>query len=176
MSTKSSLRMRRVGPVVTFQMEGRGTMQHSLPLRRAAEQACADGATTVHVDLHLCTYMDSTFLGTLLCLLRGAASRLGCTFALVAPSPACQQIVHQMGLEEMYPVCSVPPLDGPWTEVGARPEDAAAFNRNVVRAHKELANTSGPASGTFQRVVDCLAKDMPEDDEATLIITKKESK
>jgi len=44
---------------------------HGMALRGYAEQAFAAGATGLRIDLRHCTYMDSTFLGTLLFLKRG---------------------------------------------------------------------------------------------------------
>jgi hypothetical protein len=46
-------------------------------------------------------------------------------------------------------------------------DDAGAFNRNVVRAHQELANVPGTAGATFQRVAECLARDLKASDEDT---------
>jgi len=177
MAAHGILRMRRDGPAVIFQVEGRGTMHHGLPLRRAAEQALLQGAMAVRVDLHLCNYMDSTFLGTLLFLLRAAACRGIPDFALVAPSPACRQLIQQMGLEDVYPIApGEAPPDAGWTELPVAQPGTESFNRNVARAHQELANVPGPAAAQFQRVADCLAKDLPASDDDTTIITTKDVK
>src|SRR5436309_2251239 len=95
---QSTVRVHLQGPTVTFQVEGRGRMANSLPLRRLAEQALAGGATALRVDLRRCTHMDSTFLGTLLQLKR-AAGRKGASLVLVSPSPECHELLRQMALE-----------------------------------------------------------------------------
>ena len=63
-----TVRICRRGPMIAFRVEGRGQMGHSLPLRHAAEDALADGANVVRVDLSGCEHVDSTFVGTLLVL------------------------------------------------------------------------------------------------------------
>ncbi len=171
MAAQGILRMRRHEQAVIFQVEGRATMHHSLPLRRVAEQALADGVTALRVDLQLCTYMDSTFLGTLLFLQRAVDRAGSADFALVGPSLPCQQLIQQMGLEDVYPVLSEGPPDAvAWTVVPTQQDDAGAFNRNVVRAHQELANVPGPAGACFRPVAECLARDMPEPSDETLHI------
>src|SRR4051794_8466424 len=104
MASQGMLRQHQDDSAVTFQADGRATMHHGLALRRAAEQALAQGATDVCVDLRRCSYMDSTFMGTLLFLQRALARAGRGRFALVAPSAACNQLIEQMGLADVYPV------------------------------------------------------------------------
>src|SRR5262249_39928153 len=94
---------------VTFWVEGRGTMHNSLPMRRCAEHFLAGGTTTVRVDLRDCTYMDSTFLGTILTI-RKALDRVQGHLVLIAPSPSCCRILQQMGLSDVLPAQSEPML------------------------------------------------------------------
>jgi anti-sigma B factor antagonist len=176
MAPSGSLRMRRQAECITFQVEGWATMRHSLPLRRAAEQALARGVRAIHVDLTPCAYMDSTFLGTLL-FLRRAAERASSSFALVGLSPACEQLMQQMGLADVFPVqAETSPAAGCWDEVPLGQDDPEAFNRNVARAHEELARVPGQAGATFQRVAQCLAKDLPPDQDATIEIVMPKKK
>jgi anti-anti-sigma regulatory factor len=145
---------------VTFQVEGRGTMVQSQPLRRVAEQSLADGAQVFHVDLRRCTHMDSTFIGTLLVLKRTIDRRPRHEFQLVCPSKFCDRIFEQMGLTGVFAVTAAdePPAVA-CTELPADLEDPCAFKRNVLQAHQELANLPGPAGEPFRAVVRCLAQD-----------------
>jgi len=146
--------------MVIFRVEGRATMTQSLPLRRFAEQRLAAGANAFRVDLSDFTYMDSTFLGTLL-FLKGALDRRGQgDFALVAPSPLCCRLLQQMGLDEILPVQAAGPAEAlPWTELAEGTPDVNAFKRTVHQAHQELANLEGPAAEAFRAVMRCLDKD-----------------
>src|SRR5579862_6413419 len=85
-ATHGTLKVHCDDKTLTFQPDGRATMHQSLPLRQRAEQALAAGVQAVRVDLRRCTYMDSTFLGTLLFLYRTMAPKGPGAFALVSPS------------------------------------------------------------------------------------------
>jgi anti-anti-sigma factor len=147
-----AVRVRHQDQAVTFQVLGWGTMRQSLCFRRCAEQALAAGVQSVRVDLRHCTYLDSTFLGTLVTLQR-AACRLGRKFALVCPSPGCCRLFRQVGVEDIFASeAADEPGDEGWTDLGGEREDAGEFNRNVVQAHEQLADLGGPAAEAFGQV------------------------
>jgi anti-anti-sigma factor len=153
-----TLRVHQDGPAITFQVEGRATLYHSQPLRRLAEQARAGGATSVRVDLRRCTYMDSTFLGTLLYVLRHCGHPESARFALVCPSPQCQRLLRDMGMDGLYPAETAEELPAAvWTDVCCETGDVGTFRRAVVQAHQELADLPGPAGEMFREVAQGLA-------------------
>src|SRR4051812_29955311 len=96
-----TLRVGRQAGTVLFQVEGVARMPQGLALRRAAEPCLAEGSP-VRIDLRRCTYMDSTFVGTLLVLRRAAGC--GGDLALVAPSTPCRDLLRQMGLDRVLSV------------------------------------------------------------------------
>jgi anti-anti-sigma factor len=152
------VRFHQQDQMVTFRVEGRGTMNNSLPLRRCAERFLSAGANQVRVDLRDCTYMDSTFLGTILTI-KKTLDRSNGQLVLVAPSTACCRILQQMGLSDVLPAQADPPAPGTaWTEVGSEPPDVQSFKRNVAQAHEELANLPGQAGEQFKAVVRCLSE------------------
>jgi anti-anti-sigma factor len=154
---QGTVRFHQQDQTVTFRVEGRGTMTWSLPLRRTAERLLDAGAKRVRIDLRDCTYMDSTFLGTLLTLRKSLAARGG-ELVLIAPSAACSRIMQQMGLTEV--LTAEPGEVDPaavWTDLPAD-ADGASFKRNVVQAHEELANLPGPAGEQFKAVIRCMAQ------------------
>ena len=152
----STVRVGRPAGAVVFQVEGVARMPQGLALRRAAEEALAEGAA-VRVDLRRCTYMDSTFVGTLLVLRRAAAGR---DLALVEPAAPCRALLCQMGLDRVLPVVPAagPPADD-WPELPCAGEDMTDHRDQVVQAHAELATIEGPAGDPFRAVVRCLARD-----------------
>jgi anti-anti-sigma factor len=143
-----------------FQIEGWATMNQSLAFRRFVEQRLADRTRRVWVDLDKCTYIDSTFLGTLLFIQR-AIRRLGCgELRLLAPSTQCATLLRQMGVLDVFHVASAAETAPPsWTLLTREQEDKQCFQRNVIQAHEELAALPGAAGEPFRAVVRCLAKD-----------------
>src|SRR5438067_33806 len=104
--------------LMVIQVEGWGTMRQSLALRRFAEQCLAKGITGCRVDLCRCTYMDSTFLGTLLFVKRAVERHEGAEFAFVAVSPECSRLLRQMGLDRFFHVgAGTESAEGEWTEL-----------------------------------------------------------
>jgi anti-anti-sigma factor len=164
-ATLGVLWVRQDGPHLTFRAEGRATMHHSLPLRQCVEQAACAGTIHVRVDLRDCTYMDSTFLGTLLFLKKMTDKRCLGDFALVGPSAVCMQLLKSMCLDRIYPIQAAEelPAEG-WTALYTEKPEAPEFRRNVVEAHQELAGVPGPASVIFGPVANCLAKDLEEEE------------
>jgi anti-anti-sigma regulatory factor len=153
------VRYHRIGTTVSFRVEGRATLTQAAPFRKFAEACLVGGATLFRIDLRDCTYLDSTFLGTILHLhKKGTASGLA-RVVLVAPSTPCGKILQQMGLIEFLTTEQAGP-DEPadWQVLPAEPPDISTFKRTVTQAHEELANLPGPAGEQFRAAVRCLAQ------------------
>jgi anti-anti-sigma factor len=151
------VRVHRAEGMVTFRVEDRATMTQAHPFRRCAEQSLAGGAKVLRVDLRRCTYLDSTFLGTLLCLKRDIDRRGQAEFALVSPSPQCSRLFKQMGVDEIFPVVNAdePPASA-CTDLQSGSEDLHTVKGNVIQAHQELADLPGAAGAAFQGVLRCM--------------------
>jgi anti-anti-sigma factor len=131
-----------------------------MPVRRFSEQFLNEGVTTLRIDLRHCTYLDSTFLGTLLILRRAVQRRPGCQLLLVSPSPECRRLFKQMGVEECLPSVNDAELPADiWTELPCE-INVEMFNRNVVQAHEALANLGGTCGKTFESVARTLNKEL----------------
>lgn len=140
------------GQTVSCQVVGRATMRQTPALRQRVEQSLGPGSVILHVDLHECTYMDSTFLGTLVMFKRMAGDhRLG-QFALVAPSAECSRLLRQSGLGSAFCVLDkeAAPIKG--GEVLESASGGSNFKRTIVEAHQELAEVPGPAGEIFREV------------------------
>lgn len=154
------IRVRQDAQGITVQVVGWGRMQQSMPVRRLGESCLAEGSGLFRVDLRHCSYLDSTFLGTLLYLQR-AARKLGKgQVVLISPSPECCRLFKQIGVEDCFAVACVDEFPAEdWRELSCPSDDVEAFNQNVIQAHEELANVGGPAGDKFQAVIRCLHGD-----------------
>ena len=155
------VRFHQEGPTATFKVDGRGTMHQSSSLRRQAEACISGGALSVNVDLRDCTYLDSTFLGTLIFLDKQLRLRQG-QFSLIAPSQACTKLLRQMGLDEYMSENpdAVSPTTG-WTELPTIVNDSQTMRRTVEQAHQELAALPGKAGAQFEEVLRCMNRPTP---------------
>src|SRR5947209_1230264 len=130
---QGTLSMHQDGPTVCFRVDGWGRMAQGLALRRTGEQCLANGATGLRVDLRRCTYLDSTFLGTLLYLQRAVCRKGAGAFTLVCPSTECRKLFQQMDLEDFFAIdTEEPPQQNDWTEVCCQMEAAESFKPKVV--------------------------------------------
>lgn len=154
-----TVRWHRRDDAVTFQVIGWGRMGQSLPLRRFAEDCLADGVRTLRVDLRHCSYLDSTFLGTLL-YLRRAAQKRGAELVLVSPAAGCTEVFRQTGVGPALPQVAAEEAAADWNELCAEGSPDREFQENVLRAHQELAALDGPAAKKFEGVVRCLAQEL----------------
>jgi anti-anti-sigma factor len=136
-------------------------MLESVPFRNAAMARLEEGATTIVVDLGECTWMDSTFLGTLLVLERQAErSGRGARVLLGSPSLECQRLLEQTGVGEILPAVVSQSTEGQaWTELRGASDDTDALRRNVLRANEQLARLGGAAGEEFREVARALAED-----------------
>jgi anti-anti-sigma factor len=153
-TTPGVIRVRRAGRTVTFQVTGRATILHSLPLRRCADRSLDRGATELRIDLRGCTYMDSTFLGTLLFLQRKTQERKQARMVLISPSLACRQLLRQMDLEGFFAAEEQPsePVNG-WVELDGD-QETEWTKQSILQAHQELARTVGGEFRTVARLME----------------------
>jgi anti-anti-sigma factor len=155
------IRVNQLDRVLTVHVEGRATMAHSLSLRRFAEQELARGATGIRINLRACTYMDSTFLGTLLLLKRLFANRGPHALVLVAPSCQCTQLLQQMKLDQLFEIIPAEEAgSSAGVELPGHMADLDAFQSNALQAHQELARLPGDAGQSFRLVVQCLEEEL----------------
>ena len=109
--------------------------------------------------------VGGTFLGTLLFLKRLVERRKEGKFALRSPSPQCYRLLQQMGLDRIFPIVNMEDSGaGTWAELPSKPEDVAAFKRNVVQAHQELGRLEGSAGETFRELASGLAGELESEE------------
>jgi anti-anti-sigma factor len=158
-SGEGFLRLQQCGQTIFCHVIGQATMRQSPALRLRAEQCLAAGPVTLHVDLHECIYMDSTFLGTLLMFRRLLVDRGMGQFALVAPSPECSRLLRQTGLGGVFCVLAEESPPDKAGEVLESEPEGDSFQRMIVEAHQELADLPAPAGAIFRDVAAQLRQD-----------------
>lgn len=157
-----AVQVRQEQQIATLRIEGRINMNSCPAIGHWADACLAEGVSQLRVDLSRCSYMDSTFVGTLLSLYRRCKDRAPGTFALVAPSPPCAQVLRQMHLLEILNV--LPQADTGttgWTTLPLEPDGQTAVIGQVVQAHQELAALPGEVGQSFRGIAEELSAEMP---------------
>jgi anti-anti-sigma factor len=168
---------RRHDSTLEVRVEGWGTMPQSLAIRRWVENQPPPAIQTLRVDLAGCSYMDSTFIGTLIYLKRQQAKIQG-SFALVHPSPECRQLLAKMGIAKIFCIAEESSASddgkmdkapvGDWQVLPIEPASPCSvdFKENVVEAHQRLAEEEG-CSEQFKNLAELLQREMAAEKQKT---------
>ena len=164
MPERAKIMVARFADGVSVQLEGAGTMAESPLVSAFAEEVMRDRSQRVIVNLAGCTYLDSTFLGGLVSLLKrhgrtdGTASS-GPRFAIYAPAPQRRTLFGVSRLDTILPfVDEVPPLSDETLPLEAQaPASRDELASYIVECHRRLAELGGDEAQDFARVAEALA-------------------
>jgi anti-anti-sigma factor len=149
MSERAKITVARFAQGVAVQVDGAGTMAESQVVYAFAEEILKTTTQQVIVNLAACTYLDSTFLGGLVGLLKRHGSEPG-RFAIYAPAPRRQSLFGVSRLDKILPVEADLPLEAR-TQM-SRDE----LGRYIADCHRRLAELGGDQAQDFGRVADAL--------------------
>lgn len=170
----STILVGRIGKVFWLRVEGRGTFQNSVQVKKALQAVVANGTHDLVVDLERCPMMDSTFLGTL----TGAALHLreknGGSLSVLNANARNLQLLSDLGLDH---IMSVDTHGNAWPEerelacaqLATCGEKGASckleHTQHVLQAHQALADMSNVNEGRFRDVIYFLEKELEEQPE-----------
>jgi anti-anti-sigma factor len=155
------LQVRRDQTDAALRVVGRVTMNQCPAVRQWADHCLTQNVQRLSVDLSGCTYMDSTFVGTLLALYRRFKDRQQGGLTIIAPSPACKQVLQQMHLLEIFRLGEQPADGGEsWSDLPREGDRPSAMLRQVVSAHQELASLPGEVGENFRGIAKELTAEM----------------
>lgn len=174
MIAPSTILVGRIGKVFWLRVEGKGTFQNSVQVKKALQAVVSNGTHDLVVDLERCPMMDSTFLGTL----TGAALHLreknGGSLSVLNANTRNLQLLSDLGLDHILHVD---------TEGNAWPEErelACAqlatcgekgasckfeHTQHVLQAHQNLSEMNKGNEGRFRDVIHFLEKELEEQPE-----------
>lgn len=169
MTAPTTILVGRIGKVFWLRVEGRGTFQNSVQVKRALEAVVGAGTRDLVVDLERCPMMDSTFLGTLTCAALNLRERGGGSLSVLNANQRNQQLLTDLGLDH---ILDLDTNGTAWpderreacmqlascTERGA--ETRHEHTQHVLTAHQMLANLNGDNQGRFRDVIHFLEKEL----------------
>lgn len=159
-----------IGPVFWMRVQGRGTFQNSIEVKRCFQSMIDRGVRNFVVDLDRCPTMDSTFLGTL----TGAALNLReAGDGQVSILNANERNLHLLSSLGLDHILEVDREGTAWTEErkaagaglavceegGSQPcKDTQA--RHVLECHENLARVNDGNVCRFRDVIDFLRQEV----------------
>jgi anti-sigma B factor antagonist len=156
MAERAKITVGRFADGVAVQVDGAGTMSESPVVYAFAEETLKTTGQRVIVDLASCTYLDSTFLGGLVGLLKrhGGDGR----FSIHAPSPRRQDLFGVSRLDKVLPfVDGLPAIEATFPLEARTQMSRDELGRYIVDCHRRLAELGGAEADDFGRVADALA-------------------
>ncbi len=159
MGDRASVSAARFPEGVTVRVEGPGTMSESRVVHAFAEEVLKQPQKRVVIDLHQCTYLDSTFLGGLVSLLKRHGDE---RFAIYAPADKRRILFSVSRLDQLLPFAAeAPPAGEPDMSLQVAPmatkEELAQY---IVDCHRRLAELGGAEAQDFRSVADALESEL----------------
>lgn len=138
---------------------GRGTLQNATAFRDFVEH-CLTNGQSVSVAMSQCTYLDSTFLGSLVALHKqGRRQQVG--FTIVADDPTRQRLFAATMLHRVLDFRDSPPSDlSEFVELPVDACDLAQLGQILLSAHQQLAELGGPEAHRFRQIADQLRHEL----------------
>ena len=139
---------------------GPATFTAAPKLLEIVDKVLENGACEISVDLGACSWMDSTFAGTLVSLLRKGNRDHPVRLSLHNPSQVCLDGLARMNLDKLFPIDAVGAPDrADWQAIEVGDVPKAELAEVVIRAHEDLGSAD-PANEQFGRIADSLRKDI----------------
>ena len=143
-----------------FSIEGRATWEYCAGFH----DACAheiDAGRAVTLDLSLCVYLDSTFLGTVQELVT-RSGRAGTSFRIQGLLPDVRGLFEELGMTTViaHAACDMDPLPSRMAPIGASPDESDRNRRRVLLAHEALASLNDRNREEFLRLIEYVRKEI----------------
>jgi len=160
--------------VVWIRVEGKGSFQNSPELKDFALHMIKHGATQFVIDLENCPVMDSTFMGTLVGIVRNQDSAGESSFEILNANARNLQLIQNLGLDQLLTLDAdgsqwpdirhqVPALIDSENRLEHIDLEKRTNNEHVLEAHQHLSKANKENAPRFHDVIEFLKKEMRSD-------------
>jgi len=161
MAAPSTVKVGRTRLGYRIRIEGRGTLRESPAVRAFARQVFEEEPASLVIDLTACDYLDSTFLGCLVHLLRYDGTTAAPRLLLAAHPQDCKRLLAPNCLDTLFKVTEdCPEVIGEDLELPPLTASRDDLGRHVLECHRRLVELGGPNRDAFQGVVDRLDQEL----------------
>lgn len=160
----SKILVARSGDLAFVQVVGRGSFQNAGQVKSFYLKLLDGGVTRFAVDLNDCTYLDSTFLGTLTGLGQRLKERASGRLHIINVNARNLELLQTLGLDRLFSIDVVPVDYKPpkLSELPESPTSRIETGRNMLEAHQNLMNWDERNIPKFKDVVAYLREDLGE--------------
>ena len=139
---------------------GPATFTAAPTLLEFVDRVLENGACEISLDLGACSWMDSTFAGTLVSLSKKGNRDRPVRLRLHNLSKSCLDGLARMNLDKLFSIVAVGAPDrADWEVVEGGDVPKTELAEVVIRAHEELGSAD-PGNEKFGRIADAMRKDI----------------
>ncbi len=143
---------------VVFLIRGKGTQLNSHLLKQYLLECLEQNKTLFQIDLTSCTYMDSTFLGTLAGLSSKVRARASTLIQILNPTDRIMVMLENLGIESLFQITRQTVQPGNMLELEAGQVSKEAKSQEMLEAHEKLSEISPANAAKFRDIVTLLRK------------------
>ncbi len=138
---------------------GRATFEYAPTLKNFAGTILSENISAIRIDLSECTWMDSTFMGTLAIL--GLKSReKSIPVTIHKASEKNMGLIKELGINVLFLFSdSLENLDVDFSAIGAISHEED-MGRTMLDAHQTLIDINSQNAEKFDNVIDFIKKDI----------------
>jgi anti-anti-sigma regulatory factor len=159
---KSTVLVAREADLAYIQVNGRGSFQNAGHLKSFYSEVIKNGAQRFVIDLKNCTYLDSTFLGTMTGLgLKLKDSPQG-GLQIINATTRNLELMQNLGLDRLFHI-QVTGMDykpEEMQELEKKPDSKINTGETMLEAHQNLMQWDERNIAKFKDVVDYLREDL----------------
>jgi len=159
----------RQGSLAFIQVKGRGSFQNAGAIKSFYQEMLAEGVCQFIFDLENCTYMDSTFMGTLAGLGAKLKQRPDGEVRIVNVGERNLEMLSNLGLDRVINISVTgvdyqAPGDTDLAEAPAPLQSKRELNEDMLEAHETLAALDAANAPKFKDVLAYLKEDLGKTD------------
>ena len=162
MQAAHSIQVGQATQTKVVRVSGKGTHKESLSFHAFVDRTLQSTADNVVVDLAACTYLDSTFLGSLvrLCKCHNAEHR---RFLIAASAVKQRELFASSQLHKFLAFRDAPPaVSGDWLDVDTKTTNKHTAGRHVMECHRSIGDLDVPDADKFSDIADRLEDELGE--------------
>ena len=148
-----------------IKVEGKATFECSSPIRNFSDNIASGIVKKITIDLQLCTWMDSTFMGSL-ATLGLHAKKSNITVSILNANKKNIKLIKELGIDKLFVFkssASAPAYDDGWEDITDQTNAKNKVAKTVLEAHETLMLIDKKNINKFKKVVELVKKDIKTD-------------
>ena len=158
---KANITIARNNDGYTIVVKGRATFECSSPIKSFADNIVSDAIQKVTIDLKTCSWMDSTFMGTL-AILGLQAKKAGIVVNILNADAKNIKLLKELGIYKLFIFDSNTSESTPsaWEKITCQSNHSKQnIAKTVLEAHETLMSVDKKNISKFKKVVELVKKD-----------------